>query len=345
MNEQRTGSLEAEGPITRESLQPPSMGGTQAQARPEAVTEEVVAEEVATEEALAEAQDTEQAQEAEEVQEAVLGRMRLNEFLDAAGVSMEEFYRDVVVDRDGKEVSVSQAWDDYKSVKDANDALLRERHELQEKVQQSAAQMPMAQQSPEAMALMSQAQVYRTQLQGLMQAEQNDQNLLNDPSVASQKVNLDFAIRQLEQQAAVKQNEHMQGYQQQVQKAINERDVQTRSRIKEWNDPAIVQAEWTAISDMLRSYGIEDTNISGYSPNVRHLLRDTMLARNAEKRIIEGAKKVRKLSKKTLSAGSRSPSKSATPDLGKVKHDISEARKAGKTRAEIQRMRLNMPLP
>lgn len=288
---------------------------------------------------LAEAQETdEQDQEAEEAQEAALGRMRLKDFLNAAGVSMEEFYRDVVVERDGAEVPVSAAWDDYKSLQEANDALLRERVELQEKVNRSATQMQQPGISQEAQMLANRAQIK------LQQIAETDWSQIDPGQAANLKIDLRAQADQLWAQAQQKQAEHHEKQQQEVRKVLEEADRQVRAAIPEWNDSAVRAADWRAIGDMLSGYGIGQQEIdSVIDPRWRRFFRDALQSKAQTARITQGAKKIRKVGK-TLSPGSRAPI-SKTPTLRGARAQLKAARDQGATKSELHRARLQVELP
>ena len=325
---------QAEAPeaITMESLFP--SGKIEKQPDLEAVKAQPEEEQSSNGEDLAEAQETEESEVVDESPEAAIGRMRLKEFLDAAGVSMEEFYRDVYVEKDGKEVSISEAWDQHKQIKEANDALLRERAELQKRLDQSATTVPQQQVSPEASALMAQAHIYGKQLEQIMQ----DPNLAADPTAANRKVDLQFAINGLVAQAQTKQAEWNAKRQEGVQKALDEIDRQTRSSIPEWNDANTQASEWRAISDMMTGYGAQNTDIKTFSPWQRRLLRDAWRAMNQAKRAAEGAKRIRKVSK-TLPAASRVPMKSKPS-----KEEARETIRSAKTRDDKLKAMLSVDL-
>ena len=309
-------------PITREDLFPEQA---------EEPKEELSAEEETAVEDLAEVQDEEE--QSGDVSEAGLGKMRLKDFLSAAGVSMEEFYRDVYVDKDGKEVSVSAAWDERDALRQAHDALLRERTELHERLNQAAVATPQTGISPEAQALMSQAQIYQTALTS------TDWSQVDPGTAANQKMDLQLAIQQLQQQAQAKQVEYESGQQEQLAKAQAEADRQIRAKIPEWSDTAILETEKRGIADMLSSYGLQPQEIQAiYDPRVWHMLRDAWKAKTSQARISEGAKKIRKVSK-TLSAGSR-----GAPDRKMSPTDVRKAIGKAKTREERQRLRLSLPL-
>ena len=327
---------EAAAKHTRESLFPEGWNEPKDENGPEAA--EQTSEEASEDETLAEAQgNDEQESEAEAVPEAALGRMRLNDFLDAAGVSMEEFYRDVYVTRDGKEVSVSAAWDEHKRLTEANEALLRERNELVEKVNIQASSAPTPGVSPEAQAMMAQAQIYAQAL------STTDWSQMDPAVAANQKFDLQQVATSLQQQAQAKQMEYQQGLQKRAEAARLEADRQTRAAIPEWTDSQVMAAEWRDIGDMLHGYGVEQREVDEITdPRIRRLLRDHLKLRSEKKRIVEGAKKVRKVSK-TLGAGSRTPEKSK-PSLRDVKQMLKKAKSDGATREELQKMRLQVPL-
>ena len=311
--------------LTREELFPEKGQEAQEELFPED-------EESAEDEVLAEVRDSEEQGE-ETVQEAGLGRMKLKDFLNAAGVSMEEFYRDIYVEKDGREISISAAWDERDSIRQQNDALLRERTELQERINQAAAQAPPPGISPEAQALMSQAQIYQTALTG------TDWSQVDAGTAANQKMDLQIAIQQLQAQAQAKQVEYQAEQEDRMRKAQAEADRQIRAKIPEWSDSGVLETERRGIADMLHFYGLQPQEIEAiYDPRVWHMLRDAWKAKTSQARISEGAKKIRKVSK-TLSAGSRgAPERKMTPE--QVRKAINKA----KSREEKQKLRLTMPL-
>ena len=80
------------GKLSREDLFPQGWEEKVGKLPPEAVDEEYVPPQEGEDEVLAEARDKQQeTQEHEQESEGTLGRMRLNDFLNAAGVTMEEF--------------------------------------------------------------------------------------------------------------------------------------------------------------------------------------------------------------------------------------------------------------
>lgn len=313
--------------MTKESLFPP--GWDKEPESPEATgagsDTDPTQEDESESETLAEAQggDEEQDQELEAEQEAALGSMSYNDFLKAAGVSLESGYRDVYFDLDGEEVPVSKLVDAVKDSKKANEALLRERQELREKAKAAAAYVPQAQISPEANALMTEARLHQQRLQVIMAAEAKDPELANNPAVINEKLNHQLMAKQLEEHAAQKQVEFQNGLRERQQKALDEADMQTRARIKEWNDPNIRKTEWTAISDMLKGYGIRNTEMAAFDPGERELLRDAMRALNMQKRIKQGAKTIRKVGK-VLPASSRVSNMKPKPDRKALAKQIRE---------------------
>lgn len=319
---------------TRESLLPE--GWDKQLNKPEAA-EEVVPEEVQPDDDLAEAQDdTEQAEEALTQSEATAERMNLKDFAEQAGWSLEEFYRDLYRVEDGQEVSVSQAFDERKQLKQANDALLRERQELQEKVNQGSVTVPQKGISPEAQQLMTQAQIYQQQL------TQADWSNVDPAIAANQKLDLQMAAQQLVMQAQAKQQEYEAEQQKQLKAAYEEADRQTRSRIPEWNDAKVREADFQRIKDNAASYGIRSEEIETIvDPRYRHWLRDLVKAKADVTRIEQGAKKIRKVSK-TLGSGARVPQKTGKSTLKDVSRELSKAKADGRTREQLRNMRLNM---
>ena len=324
--------------VTMESLFPSG----KMEKQPETTAKAEQSEEPETEEAdaLAETQD-ETAEETENIDEpetGIIGDMSLEEFLGLTGVTNEEFYNKIYRTIDGKRVSMSEAWDGRNKLEQANDALLRERSELQKRLESSATAIPNAEISPDAQALMAQAQIYNQQLQQIMQ----DPNFANDPNAASRKVDLKFAIDNLVGQAQQKQAEWTQGQQEKIRQALDERDRQTRSQIPEWNDATVQATEWRGIADMMASYGIQDTNVQRFNPAERRLLRDAWRAQNQAKRINEGAKRIRKVPK-VLPSTSRAPMASKL-NKADTQKQASQEIKSAKTRDERLKTMLKVDL-
>lgn len=322
----------SEATVTREDLFPEGWA-EQLNAKPEAAEE--ATEEVAEE--LAEAQETEQ--ETKEESEAVpgeSGKVSAKEFAKAAGWSLEELYRDVYVERNGEEVSLSQAWDDYDNLRASHEALQQERHELQAKVERASTAQPHASPvSPEAQQLAMQAKQYQ---QALMTPELWAGK---DPATAAnEKMDYQIQAGHLMQQAQAKQQEWMQARQVEYDKAMSEADKQTRKLIPEWSSPQVKAKEMAAIKDMASGYGFEEAEVDRADPRMRKLLRDAWQAMGKVKQVTEGAKTVRKVARPTLPGGAR-PGGDGKPKLENVSQRIKDA----KTRAEKQRMRLTMPLP
>lgn len=348
MSDQQVPGAEAHtGPVTKESLFPDGLPGTPerkaflAQSGLEAAGEpegEAPAAEL-EEENLAEAQvDEGEVEEVETVQEAALGRMRLNDFLDAAGVSMEEFYRDVVVERDGAEVSVSKAWDDYKAQVQANEALLRERAELQEKANRAATSVPQPGISPDAQALAFQAQ------EKMRLISESDWSQMDAGHAANFKLDLRSQADQLWQQAQAKQAEHQGKVQTEMRNALEEADRQTRAQIPEWNDQSVRTSEVKAIKDHLSKYGISEQEAdSVIDPRWRRVLRDAQKASADVTRVQKGAKTIRKVGR-TVAPGARAGTPKM-PTLQGARAALKKAKEGGANKDQLARERLAVTLP
>lgn len=349
--EQENAALEVDGDLSKEALFPNGMPGSREWARhvrkereaahsADLTPEPEAAEGEVEETAVAEAQGEQGGEgEQETAQEAALGRMRLKDFLNAAGVSMEEFYRDVVVEVDGVEVPVSQAWDDHKTLTKARDDLLRERAELQDKVSKQSMQVPAQQVSPEAQQLLMQAQQYQ---QALMQPELW-QGM--DPTQAvSQKQDYMIAAQTLMQQAQAKQQDWQREQAEKYRKALEEADRETRKAIPQWNDPAIRETEWRGIGDMLSRYGITEQELNQVvDPRWRRLLRDAMQTRAQSQRIEKGVQRIRKVGK-TVAPGARQ-TMPTTPTLEGARATLNAAKQAGADKESLTRERLRVQLP
>lgn len=334
-----------DGPITRETLFPE--GWEKQLNKPEAA-EEVVPEEVQPQEddspqlgdeSAEDAESLAQAQEgdvqadgdtAEESQQSL--DMTVGQFANAAGVTMNDIFS--LRMSDGR--TLSEMVDETGALKKANDALNRERHELQEKVNQGSVMVPQKGVSPEAQALMTQAQIYQQQL------TQADWSQVEPAVAANQKMDLQLAAQQLVMQAQAKQQEYEAEQQKQLRMAYEEADRQTRSRIPEWNDAKVREADFQRIKDNAASYGIRAEEIETIvDPRYRHWLRDLVKAKADVTRIEQGAKKIRKVSK-TLGSGARVPQKTGKPSLKDVSQQLKQARADGRTREEVRKLRLGM---
>lgn len=251
---------------------------------------------------------------------------------------MEDFYRDVTIDRDGAEVSVSQAWDDYRTLKDANDTLLRERAELVEKANQAATRVMQPGVSPEAQSLANQAQMK------LQQIHETDWSQVDPGMAANMKFDLQAQAQQLWRQAEAKQAEHQQALHVEATKAMEEADRLTRAAIPEWNDPSVRSTEWRAIGDMLRPYGIQPQEVDTVvDPRWRRFFRDALKTNARQARIKQGVRKVQKVGK-TLSPGARVATPK-TPTLDGARAQLQKAKESGMTKSQLARERLNVELP
>ena len=281
-----------------------------------------------------EAQSEEQEEDVSEVEaSAPEGKLTVGQVTKGMGWSHEEFFNDILLNVDGEQKTISSLVDESRAVKESQEALLRERQALQERLNQTAATPPPNQGvSPEAQALMSQAQIYQQVLAS------TDWTTMDPGSAASQKVDLQMAIGQLQQQAQAKQLEYQQDVQTQIGQAMAEAERQVRALIPEWSDASVMNTERKAIVDMLRSYRLGDEEVATiYDPRIWRLLRDANKALMTGKRIAEGAKKVRKVGK-TLGAGSRAPEGKPSPE------QLKRKMKNAKSREARQALRLQMPL-
>ena len=335
-----------EGGLTKDSL---VMPGTPAwnehiKQPEEAASEAEPAEEQeeAAEEVLAEAQDDEE-QVAEETpeHEGVFERRTIGDFAKQAGITQEEFYRDIYRMENGKEVSVSQAFDERKALQEANDALLRERAELKEKVTQASTQASTQRISPEAEALMREAELK------VLAIQQTDWSTWDEGKAANTKLDLQLQAQTLARQAEQKQAEHNEKLQQEWHRAVQEADREVRSRIPEWNDEKTYRQDWQGIRDMAATYGITAAEIDQvHDYRWRQLFRDALQAKAKEARISKGVKTVRKIGR-TAKAAMPSNSRGhpqPKPTLEDARNALSEARKRGASLEEINALRLRIPL-
>jgi len=340
MSTKIAGAPEAAPAHTKESLFPEGWEKTLDQPEAAAESEDETEQETTEDgEDLAEAQGaTGEGDESEQEQEAALGRMELNDFLRETGITHEEFYHDIYKVEDGKEVSMSAAWDERKRLQEANDALIRERGELQERVNQTATHVQQPGWSPEAQTLANQAQMK------MQQIAETDWSQLDPGQAANIKFDLQAQAQHLWAQAQQKQGEHQQALQKHMQEAMAEADRQTRALIPEWNDQGVRTTEWKSIGDMLNPYGIRQEELDTVvDPRWRRFFRDALQSRREKARIQAGAKKLRKVGK-TLGGGARAAMKK-TPTLEGAKHALTKARKDGASKSQLEAMRLQVELP
>ena len=325
-----TGQSEQTETMSRETLFPEGWDKTQEPEQPDMLAEESEGES----EDLAEAQEELGEETAETPDDAVASTMPLNRFLKAAGWELNEAYHNLMVKKkDGTEVTLSKALDEQGELSTAYDALLKERQALQERLDQSAAQVPTQGISPEAQALMSQAQIYHQALQT------TDWSQMDPGAAANQKLDLQMEIQRLQGQAQAKQVEYQTEWQDKLTKAKAEAERQTRARIPEWSDSTIMQSDRRAIGDMLYGYGMTAQEVESIvDPRVWQMLRDAQKAMANGRKIAEGAKRVRKVGK-TLGAGARSGPSKKTKSAEQLKAEFKEAEKKG-GKAALQAARL-----
>ena len=256
--------------------------------------------------------------EAKDELEAALGRMPLNKFLDLAGVSMEEFYRDVFVERNGAEVSVSQAWDDYQQLSESIDTLSRERDDLKQRLDQSATHVPQSF-SPEAERFKATADVYRQAL------AQTDWSQMDPTAALAQKFEFKEAIDLCERQAREAEEKYQGDVRSKLMEARAEADRQTRTRIKTWADENIMRRDKQRIKDALAPYGIRANEVDMINdPRTWQAFLDLAELRGKVAAVTKGAEKVRKVPK-TLGAGARAPT-DRKMSVRDVKHRLNQAK-------------------
>ena len=287
-----------------------------------------------SEEQLAESQEEEQDDKAVEPETGYAERMPINRFIKEAGWELNEAYHNLTVKRpDGTEQTLSQALDETHELKNANEVLLRESQELKEKLNQSATHVPQPNISPEAQALMNQAELYIKALQT------TDWSQVDPAQAANQKMDLQLEIQRLQREAQEKQFAYQGELQKKISTAKAEADRQTRARIPEWSDGRVMATDKQAIADMLGGYGLSRQEVETIvDPRVWQMLRDAQRAFMNGKRIEEGAKTVRKVSK-TLSAGSRGAPEKKRLTPKQMRQEITKARDKG-GREAAQRARL-----
>ena len=278
----------------------------------------------------AEAQEEDEGQE---VREAALGRMSAADFAKATGITLEDLYRDVILSRDGKEVSISEMIDESKAHATALQALEQERTTLEQKLSQAQTAPPRGGMHPQAQALLMKAQVYNEAMQT------TDWSTMEDGKAAKQQLEIQKAVGNLVQQAQAIEQQHQMALGQQFTAVREESDRQMRAAIPEWNDATLKAQEEQQIRDMAARYGYRAEEINAiHDPRARRMMRDLLKATQRTARINEGAKKLKKLSK-TMESGSRQPERK--PTQGDVRKKL---RDPSLTREEAQRLRLTMPL-
>ena len=335
MSESIAAQLQPENPHSKESLFPEGWED-QLKAQPPEADETIAESEESPQpgdesaddaDALAQAQEEESEAEGEAVEAAQQALdMTVGQFANAAGVTMQDIFG--LRMSDGR--TLSEMVDDTGKLKEANDALLRERSELQEKVKTASTQMPTGGVAPEAQAMLAQAQIYH---QALMQT---DWSQVDAATAANQKFDLQQAIGQLQGQAQMKQAEYIQKQQARATEAMAEAERQIRAKIPEWTNEQTMAHEKRGIGDMLRGYGYTQQEIdSEMDPRMWKLIHDAWKNTANVKRINEKAKTIRKVSR-TLPPGSRTPTVEKKPNLKDASRTIREARKTGGRRAEIE---------
>lgn len=240
--------------------------------------------------------------ESGEAPDAAPGTMRATEFAKAAGWKLEEFYSAVTVPIDGQDVPLGQALNEAKTLKEAHDALSRERDELHEKLSKTSVPMPQGYQqvAPEAQEMLGQIHQYQTQLAEL---DKTNWEGWEPGQAAATQIRTVRTIEDLRQRAQAVQAKYQGELQSQMVQAREEADRQTRSRIKPWADPAVMARDKQAIKDMGSRYGYEPHDIDAIAdPRVWQILHDLQKAGAEIKQVRDKAKAVRKVGK-TLPAG------------------------------------------
>ena len=233
-------------------------------------------------------------------------------------------------------MTLSEAIDATDALRQANEALLRERSELQKKADIAATQAPTTDISPEVQALMARAEIFKAAL------EPANFEGVDAATAANQKFELMQNYNQLVQAAQVKQMEYNQGRAEKMAQAKEEASRQIRSRIPEWSDAATRAQEETQIADLAHAYGYsrqEVEEILHTDPRGSHMLRDFLQARQKQARIEQGVQKIRKVPK-TLPAQARVEAKK--PTLAEAGAKLRELRNS--SRETQQKARLSIDL-
>lgn len=277
---------------------------------------------------LADAQEDEQS-ESEQADDALSG-MRLYDFAKAAGWKLQEFYDHVMIPVDGVDVPIGKAINDMKSVRDQADALSRERNELQEKLAQTATNVPQQEHSPEAAAMLEQARQWEEFLL------KNDWTQYDTAQAAMQKIDIKAAIDQQRQAAYQKEAEFQHGKQQQMSKAFEECDRQMRSLIPAWSDQSVKGRDEQRMYDTATKYGFSRQEVDSWMDSrARFMLHKLAEHESKAAQIKQGAKRINKVGK-TLGAGSRTGLPNDKQSLAEVAKDI---RKAAGNNEELSRVR------
>ena len=339
-----TNGSAADAPLSKDSLFPPGSPGTpgykggwdnieekadepELDATPDGAEDD-------EDKASADAHDEAEVEGDDEATDGSPGKLTAKEFAKQAGWALEEFYRDVLVQFNGADVSLSDALNEAQTLKQTHDALSRERDELREKLAQASSQGPVSMQDPELTEL-------GIKLKWMQQA-------LADPSWAqlppeeanSQRLNLMSQIEATKAEIATKQTEVHGKWQEQAAKSREALSKQIRSKIPEWNNPVVLNADMQANLDFMAQYGYNGNDTSWCSDaRLVQVVNDARKALAKAKKIEKGAKVVNKVSRKTLGAGARGGPEGPA-SLSDSKRKISEA----SGRENKQKARLTVPL-
>lgn len=270
----------------------------------------------------------------DETSEATSETMRAYDFAKQAGWKLDDFYAGVTVPIDGSEVTLSKVIDDAKSLRSTNDALSRERDELQSRLNQASTSMPAAMPpvSPEVQKLLVQAELHEQAL-----LEGNWQGM-DSGDASQQQIFLMTKANQLRAEAQQKALEHQAKMQEQFAKVREEAEKQVRQLIPAWSDSKVRTQDERANRDFVKNFGFKPEEYdNALDPRMRHLVNFARQQASQVEKVKTKAKAVRKVSK-VLPPGSRQGEQRVS--LEDSKRKISDA----KSQSEKQRLRLTLPL-
>lgn len=338
-------SVTAEAPVTRADLFPPGSPGTpEYKGGWELVDDE--AERSASDddespkgadsddEVQAEVHEDE-SESGDETTEVSSDTMRAYDFAKQAGWKLDEFYAGVTVPIDGSEVTLSQVIDDAKSLRGVNEALSRERDELQGKLNQAAAQPTQAMpQMPEEIS----EKLFEAKMCERALAEGNWQGM-DSGQASQQQISLMTRAQTLRNEANELRMKHHQEVQAGFQKLRDEADKQVRQLIPEWADSRVRAQDERANRDFVQAWGFRPEEYDNSpDPRMRRMVQAFRQLSAKVKKVETKAKQVRKVSK-TVSAGARQGLNERV-SLDDAKRKINEAQGT----SNKQKMRLTVPL-
>lgn len=265
----------------------------------------------------------------------VSSKITAKDFAKAAGWSLEEFYRDVLVKVNGEDIPLSDVLNEYPTLHSAREALSRERDELQGKLNQAAVQPTQAMpQMPEEIS----EKLFEAKMCERALAEGNWQGM-DSGQASQQQISLMTRAQTLRNEANELVVKHHQEVQAGFQKLRDEADKQVRQLIPEWADSRVRAQDERANRDFVQAWGFRPEEYDNSAdPRMRRMVQAFRQLSAKVKKVETKAKQVRKVSK-TVSAGARQGLNERV-SLDDAKRKINEAQGA----SNKQKARLTVPL-